>query len=288
MPVPHPIPYQGSKRLLAAQILAASGPRHFNTFHEPFAGSAAVTLAASARGLADRYVLADELGPLAELWERILSNPLALATEYEALWSTQIGGAAAHYLAVRDTFNAHGGAAHLLYLLARCVKNSPRFNAAGAFNQSADHRRRGTRPERMRTQLVGASRLLAGRTQVRHADFATVIAQATPTDLVYLDPPWEGTSAGPDRRYRSGLSRPRLIAALEDLHARDIPYLLSYDGRHGERRYGAPLPASIGAERIELAAGRSSQATLHGRSVTTYESLYVSAGLRAGGLATAA
>ena len=51
-PPPHPIPYQGSKRRLAAAILAHA-PSCARLI-EPFAGSAAISLAAAARGLARR------------------------------------------------------------------------------------------------------------------------------------------------------------------------------------------------------------------------------------------
>lgn len=277
MPLPHPIPYQGSKRRLAPRILAVLRGRRFHTLYEPFAGSAAITIAAAAAAVADRYELGETLAPLAHLWTGILTRPDAVADEYETVWTGQHGDPAAHYERVRAAYNAHGRPAHLLYLLARCVKNAPRFNRAGAFNQSADHRRAGMRPATMRANLQGAAALLTSSTSVRCADFEQALAAATPDDLVYLDPPWQGTSGGADTRYRDWPDRARLIEALRDLRARHVPYLLSYDGRHGAKTYGAPLPErAIGAIRLELDAGRSSQATLSGRAVTTYESLYVS------------
>jgi len=274
--MPHPIPYQGSKRRLASRILETTQGRQFRALYEPFAGSGAITLAAAHHGRANRFVLSDTLGPLAELWERILADPEALAADYEAIWSAQFEDPAPHYLAVRDRFNATGGAARLLYLLARCVKNAPRFNKDGHFNQSADHRRRGMRPAKMRREIAGTSALLARRATIRCVDFEEALASAAPGDLVYLDPPWEGISTGTDTRYHAGLSRERLISALELLASRGVPYLLSYDGKHGTKEYGEPLPDSIGARRRELDAGRSSQATLNGQSVMTYESLYIS------------
>lgn len=274
--LPHPIPYQGSKRRLAPRILDLLGGRRFATLHEPFAGSAALSLAAAARGdVAQRFVLGDALKPLAALWSAVLDDAGAVADAYEQRWLAQDADPAAHFLEVRAAFNAAGDPSDLLFLLARCVKSAPRFNAAGAFNQSPDHRRRGTRPATMRAHLHGAAALLGGRTAVHARDFEQALADAGPDDLVYLDPPWEGTSTGPDRRYLEGLQRDRLVTALEALDARGVPFLLSYDGRHGTKRYGSWLPAGVAAERVELAAGRSSQATLHGRSVLTVESLYV-------------
>lgn len=273
---PHPIPYQGSKRRLAPEILRVAEGRSFDVLYEPFAGSAAISLAAAGREMATSFVIGDSLVPLTDLWRRILATPEQLAFEYEEIWTAQLDEPRSHYLAVRDTFNREGGAARLLYLLARCVKNSPRFNSRGEFNQSPDHRRRGMSPQKMRRELAGANAVLLGKTQVRCADFVEQIKDATCNDLVYLDPPWEGTSVGHDRRYHAGLSRTRLVEALEDLDARRVPYILSYDGRHGTKEYGASLPLTIGAKRLELHAGRSSQATLNGREIVTIESLYVS------------
>jgi DNA adenine methylase len=280
---PHPIPYQGSKRRLAPRILAITAGRRFERLVEPFAGSAAIALAARSSGVASGCLIADSLRPLADLWQKIVHDPGTVADAYEQLWTAGAAGSEGHFVRVRTAFNEDGDPAKLLYLLARCVKNAPRFNANGRFNQSADRRRTGTHPRRMRQELVRASTLLAGAARVACADFEATASEARRNDLVYLDPPWEGTSSGPDRRYHAPLPRERLTPVVEQLSRRGVPWLLSYDGRHGDKRYGPPLPDDLGALRIELDAGRSAQATLHGRKVTTFESLYVSPRLIAGG-----
>ena len=276
--VPHPVPYQGSKRRLAGQILDHALPPA-GVLVEPFAGSAAVTLAAAKRGLAPRYLLGDSFRPLCDLWRSLVEAPEVLADRYEALWREQGDEPQGHYERVRKAFNRTGDPALLLYLLTRCVKSAVRFNGVGEFNQSADRRRRGTHPRRMREQLLGASRLLRGRCEIVCSDFTTVLEQATARDLVYLDPPYQGVSRGRDPRYHEQLPRDRLVAALERLNARAVPFLLSYDGRCGGREYGEPLPKTLRLERVLLAAGRSSQATLCGRSEETFESLYLSPAL---------
>jgi len=281
--LPHPIPYQGSKRLLADEILAAVTNQRFRVLFEPFAGSAAITIAGAARNIADEYRISDTLTPLIVLWRAILDQPDVLADAYERVWTGQLDGdAIAHFNRIRDDFNA--GAAEpalLLYLLARCVKNSPRFNKHGVFNQSPDKRRRGMRPSKMRHEISGASALLRGRARALAQPFERALTEATPADLVYLDPPWQGTSTGRDRRYLEGLDRERLELALAELHLRGVPVLLSYDGRCGDKTYGPPLPDRLGLVRLELHAGRSSQATLLGRTDETVESLYISASLLA-------
>ena len=111
-----------------------------------------------------------------------------------------------------------------------------------------------------------------------------LLERASPRDLVYLDPPWEGTTRGADKRYHQGLARERFVAVLERLRRRGVPFLVSYDGRSGARSYGAALPAELGLARVELHAGRSSQATLNGGRAETIESLYVSPELARDGL----
>ncbi len=135
------------------------------------------------------------------------------------------------------------------------------------------------RPEKMRHEILAASMLLAKQTTTVWADFEATLKDATSADLVYLDPPYEGTTTGDNKRYHQGLDRERLIVGLESLNRRGIPFLLSYDGQCGEKVYGSELSPSLHLTRLELNAGRSSQATLNGREEMTIESLYVSSNL---------
>jgi DNA adenine methylase len=274
--LPHPIPYQGSKRALAPRIL-----RHISgdvdRFIEPFAGSAAVTIAAAHRGLAAAYLFGDSLMPLVDLWGLVLQRPAELAERYRALWVGQREGDRDYYDAVRSRFNSESDPAALLYLLVRCVKSAVRFNAAGEFNQSPDRRRLGTHPDRMAATIFDAHLLLGKRAQVRCADFEELLDEAGPRDVVYLDPPWQGTSGRRDRRYHEGLDFDRLVGGLERLRSRGVRFLVSFDGSNGMRKYGRKLPRELGLRRIALRAGPSSQATLSGRRAMTVESLYLPA-----------
>ncbi len=273
--VPHPIPYQGSKRRLAAAILSHVPPGGYTRLIEPFAGSAAVTLAAASRKTFSSYVIGDALEPLIRLWEMVITDPTEAADEYGRLWHREREKPIDAYYEIRSEFNADRRPAKLLYLLARCVKNAVRFNPAGDFNQSPDKRRTGTRPQLMKTELFAAHRVLAGRCQAVYADFLLLFQRAHEGDFFYLDPPYQGTSEGRDQRYIAGVSRDRMIEALTILNERRVPFILSYDGSCGGRDYGDPLPQTV-AHRILLDVGRSSQATLNGRDDVTVESLYIS------------
>ena len=74
MRIPHPIPYQGSKRRLAP-IIGRYIPRSTKTFYEPFAGSAAMTIYAANRSCAEKFVIADSLEPIVRLLRLIVEQP---------------------------------------------------------------------------------------------------------------------------------------------------------------------------------------------------------------------
>jgi len=84
-----------------------------------------------------------------------------------------------------------------------------------------------------------------------------------------------------DRRYVQGLDIERFIAELEAANLRKVSYIVSFDGRCGDRSYGPGLPERLGLHHLELDAGRSAQATLSGRAEQTFESLYLSPALLA-------
>jgi DNA adenine methylase len=273
--VPHPIPYQGSKRRLALAILSHIKRGQYGRLIEPFAGSAAVTLAAAKDNLFSSFLIGDRLEPLVDLWQSVIVSPNAIADEYEKLWHRERQCPVDEYYVIRSEFNADRDPAKLLYLLARCVKNAVRFNPLGEFNQSPDKRRNGTHPDSMRIELNAAHGLLKGRSNAVSADFLELFEAAQPGDCLYLDPPYQGTSEGRDSRYFGGVNRERLIQGLEMLNRKNVPFILSYDGFCGDRAYGERLPNEL-ASRILLDVGRSSQATLNGRDQITFESLYIS------------
>ncbi len=276
--LPHPIPYQGSKRNLAADILRYF-PQNFETLYEPFAGSAAITIAAAANRFGHRYHINDLNKPLMDLWRAIIETPEKIASQYEALWKRQLEDPRSFYDKARDDFNRTGRADLFLYLLARCVKGSIRYNSQGEFNQSPDNRRKGMRPETMRLQVLGASYYLKGRTTVTSMNYRDVLKGVKSADLVYMDPPYQGVCGNRDTRYLQSVQFCEFVEALDGLNKKGIRYLVSYDGRTGEKTFGKTLPEELNLTLIELYAGRSSQATLLGRIDVTIESLYLSLSL---------
>lgn len=275
MSAPHVLPYQGSKRKLAPQILdLISFP--VSRFYEPFAGSAAVTIAAAQKCLAEEYIIGDKLEPLSELWEMIVNEPHIISEQYTSIWNAQLDDPYQYYFEIRKRFNENPKAAEFLYLAARCVKNAIRFNSSGEFNQGVDKRRLGTKPTKMSKSIYEVSGILKNMTTVRRGDFREIIEDATSSDLVYMDPPWQGTSNKSNPRYAFLLNMDDLISGFEDLNKRDVPYMISFDGTSGDKEYGKDLPNHLGLKKLSLNAGRSAQATLLGKDSLTMESLYLS------------
>lgn len=277
---PHPIPYQGSKRVLAPTI-GGYIPADIATWFEPFAGSAAMTIWAARRGLARRYVIGDSLDAIARLWTSIIEHPERTTSRYEAIWREQRRDNPDYFNEIRDRYNKDKDPVDLLYLTCRCVKNAVRFNASGNFSQSVDKRRLGMRPAKMRLEIMTASTLLRGRTEVVSGDWMETVANAAARDFVYLDPPYLGTSVGSDKRYAEQVEQEKIIDGLRCLIHRQIRFVLSYDGMTGKKEYGPALPPELRLNRIFLYAGRSAQATLNGQNAQTIESLYLSPGLYA-------
>lgn len=275
---PQPIPYQGSKRNLARFILPFF-PRQVETLIEPFTGSAAISIAAACQKKASRFHLNDINSPLMNLWREIIDHPQHIFNAYTQLWNEQRGQERAYYDSVRDEFNKTKRPDYLLYLLARCVKASVRYNSKGEFNQSPDNRRKGRNPSQMREDIFAVSDLFHGRTTISSQDYREVVKTIMPNDLVYMDPPYQGVCNTGDPRYYNGVEAEAFIQTLEALVTRNVSFILSYDGRTGDRTYGQGLPSGLGLHHIEIEAGRSTQSTLLGGNEITYESIYLSRAL---------
>lgn len=278
MKAPHPFPYQGSKRNIASDILQYF-PSSINTLFEPFAGSAAISIAAAMRGRAKRFYINDLNKALVDLIKKIVEEPEIIADQYVTLWTSQLDNPRLYYDDIREKFNLTGRSDYLLYLLARCVKGSIRYNANGEFNQSPDNRRKGMRPKTIRENILGVSHLLKGKSIFSSRNYRDVLELPTQDDLVYMDPPYQGVCGNRDTRYLAGIQFYEFVAELEELNNKRIRFIISYDGRTGEKMHGKKLPDYLELTHIEIEAGRSSQETLLGRNASTVESLYLSPAL---------
>jgi DNA adenine methylase len=280
---PHIVQYQGSKRILASQILRYF-PRRFERLVEPFAGMAAITIAAAEQHRANHYLVNDINAPIIQILHDAIEFPQVLIEEYSKVWLEQFhyeGGHIAHFYKVRDDFNSgNKSAANMLYLIARCVKGSVRYSCDGLFNQSPDKRRNGTSPKNLATNINRISNYLKGITEFSAKDYRDVLNETHSGDIIYMDPPYQGVSNVRDSRYLTGIEYNSFVESLEILNNREMDYIVSYDGSCGDKHYGQDLPEKLGLTKVMLNAGYSSQSILLGNKKVTYEALYISPGLK--------
>jgi DNA adenine methylase len=275
MKAPQPIPYQGSKRILAPFIINYF-PANINRLIEPFAGSAAVSIAAAMKNKAEYFIINDINSSLVNLLKEIVDEPRTISDAYEQLWNEQLGNEKEFFLEIRKRYNESKRSDYFLYVLARCVKGAIRYNANGEFNQSADNRRKGRRPQGMKKEIELVSQYLKERVQFHAEDYSLILKLANHNDLVYMDPPYQGTCKNKDPRYFKGIDFEYFVSELDELNSRSVPYIISYDGMTGEKVHGRDLPSSLNLHKILIEVGRSSQSTLLGKNHITFESLYLS------------
>lgn len=279
--VPHIVQYQGSKRKLAPQILRYM-PAKFQRLIEPFSGMAAITVATAFDHRTNSFIVNDINAPLVAILQEATETPQKLVEDYERVWNEQFTyvNHAEHFYAIREKFNSgETTAANLLYLLARCVKGAVRYGKNGKFNQSPDKRRHGMTPASLEQNVYAISDRLRGKTLFSALDYREILEMAQTGDLVYMDPPYQGVTDSRDGRYVSGVDFDDFVEAVDTLNKKDVDFLISYDGKCGGKEYGKDLPRELGLDKVLLNAGLSSQATLLGKHLTTYESLYISKSL---------
>ena len=281
MKIPHLVQYQGSKRMIAPEIIRYF-PKNAETLYEPFCGTCAVTILAAQHKLCSHYVINDINGPLVYMMKEFIEDSIKLSEAYEAIWNGQHkegNDNIKYFYEIRRQFNCgQRDPARMLFLLARVAKGAVRYNAEGKMNQSCDKRRFGTKPNTVKQNALAISKLLKGKTEYHTMDYKEIIKMATPKDLVYMDPPYQGTSNETnqhDNRYITGVQYEEFVNGLYELNRRHIRYIVSYDGKTGDKVIGKPLPEDLHLTHLLINAGTSAQATLHGRKETTYESLYL-------------
>lgn len=285
MKTPHLVQYQGSKRIIAPEIVKFF-PTSFDRLIEPFSGTCAITILAAAQGLCNEFWINDINEPLVNLMEECIKNPSRLVVAYENIWNGQFDEGennVDYFYKIREEFN--NGAkdpARMLFLLARVVKGAVRYNSNGELNQSCDKRRYGTKPNIIANNAMAISNLLKNKISFSNVDYKDVLSSAKKGDLIYMDPPYQGTSKSNcirDNRYIQGVDFDEFVEELKKLNARGIDYIVSYDGKTGDKMIGKTLPKSLELTHIYINAGVSAQATLNGKNEITYESLYASKNL---------
>lgn len=214
--------WAGGKQALAERLIRYF-PDQFSRFYEPFIGGASVLLTLQP----SKAVIGDRNDWLLDTYEAIRTNHTEVAARLDRLVNTR-----EEYERIRsippESLDLFQRAAHLIYLNKTCFRGLFRVNRQGRFNVPyGAYNRRYYDPE----NLAAVADCLQG-VEIRRVDFELCLADATPDDFVYLDPPYykQGGYADFDRytkwKFREN-DHLRLAAVCRELDERGIRWAVS-------------------------------------------------------------
>lgn len=200
--------YAGGKTRLLPELLARA-PRKILRYVEPFCGGAALYLALSAEGrIAASATLGDANEDLITAYRAIAEDHDGVAQRIARLdRDARATSRVHHYGVVRARWNAREEvspqtrAADMLYLNRCCYNGLWRVNKKGEFNvpfgryndplRAVPDLIRAAAPHLARAGLVAGDYRRVIRFALEESDCEDPLAR--PGDLVYLDPPYDGT-----------------------------------------------------------------------------------------------
>lgn len=183
--------WAGGKTRLLPEILARF-PKEFNRYFEPFLGGGAVFFALRPKCA----ILSDANRELIDTCRAIRDDPSKVISFLSKHKNTE-----RHYYSARLTVNGalghpgdiHERAARMIYLNRTCFNGLYRVNKSGGFNVPFG---RYANPKICdQANLLSVSRALQG-TRLAHRGVFETCSIARERDLVYLDPPYDGTFPG--------------------------------------------------------------------------------------------
>ncbi len=178
----HPIlRWAGSKRQLVPNLLSLI-PIRFETYYEPFAGSACLFFAIHPT----KGVLGDLNSDLIQAYETLVRHPRKLARQ-----ARELGASSVDYYSIRamkpQNLDPLTRAARFVYLNRNCFNGLYRTNHDGDFNVPL-----GTKTGSMPTEehFYRCAFALRG-VELRPFDYSKTIADVKKGDFVYMDPPYK-------------------------------------------------------------------------------------------------
>lgn len=179
--------WAGGKRKLVPQILMRF-PKKFGVYFEPFLGGGAVFFALQP----ERSVLSDMNSELINTYRAIRNMPLRVIQNLVLLDGSE--ASSEHFYKVRamcqKTLTPSIAAARMIYLNKTCFNGLYRVNKSGVFNVPYGHHKRP--PNFDIANLIAVSEALRDSILLC-GEARNVVKGAVKGDLVYFDPPYDGT-----------------------------------------------------------------------------------------------
>ncbi len=231
-----------------------AGPR----LVEPFAGSCAVMMETDYPS----YLVADINPDLINLYNTIKRGPELLIAIAKAFFNKN--NTAEDYYLIRKEFNgsrdwgADWQAAMFLYLNRHCYRGVCRYNKKGLFNSPYGHYKKPYFPE----AEILAFEEKAQRATFICAGYEETLAQLLPGDVIYCDPPYDGTFDGYHTAGFSEDDQYRLASVLERRSSEGHPVVASNSDTLliGSLYRNFTLHKITTARSVGVAAGKSKSA----------------------------
>jgi DNA adenine methylase len=243
----------GNKQRFASEI-ASYFPPSFGTYYEPFIGSGA--LMSTVRP--EKGVGSDTFHPLIEIWQTLMSGPDKLKSWYKIRYELMAGSTdrVRAYESIKAQYNAKPNGADLLFLCRSCYGGVVRFRKTDGYMSTPCGIHDPIKPEEFARRVDDWHIRLRGCT-FKLADYAAIMAEAHPGDLIYCDPPYTHTQAilygAQDFRLAD------LFASVAKCKKRGVFVALSIDGtkRSGVVECALAIPAGLFEREVFIHCGRS-------------------------------
>ena len=229
------IKWVGGKTQLLPRLLEQF-PKTIKTYYEPFLGGGSVFWALAAEGRFERAILNDWNAELINAYRVIRDEPENLIEQLKIYAESYRKDPKGTFESVRAWYPPHtdiiaaSRAARTIFLNKTCFNGLYRVNKKGGFNSPFGKYENPTICDEENIRACSAGLAKAGSLHV--GDFASVLDDAGPGDLVYFDPPYVPVSATSDfTSYTSSgfnlRDQERLAAMFSELSERGVSVVLS-------------------------------------------------------------
>jgi len=242
----------GNKQRFAHEIVSFF-PSQFNTYFEPFVGSAAVL----ATLVPPRAIASDSFTPLVQIWQTLSSNPELLKLWYAERWLFfQEGQKTAQYERIKAAYNLSPNGADLLFLCRSCYGGVVRFRQADGYMSTPCGIHDPIRPQSFSARVDEWYRRTMG-TSFLHVEYEEAMEKAKAGDLIYCDPPYSSSQAILYGAQAFDLKN--LFKVIDRCKARGVLVALSIDGtkKSGKTLVDLPIPHGLFKREVFIACGRS-------------------------------
>ena len=225
------IKWSGSKRSQAKLICDKIPDKQYNSYNEPFCGSASVLIEILNRDDKSKFnsfQCSDINKDLINVWNFIKNKPQELLNGYKDHWNefnkTDIQHRKEYFELIRSRYNKEHNPIDFMFIMRTTTNGMPRYNNSGAFNNSCHFSRPGINPDSLNEIVLNASDLLNENNVIfKHCSFEDYKIQ-TSDDFFYLDPPYNATKG---MYYGNFITN----SFFEWINNNIFTYILSYDGK---------------------------------------------------------